>query len=93
MATPARLARRPKTRPAARKAPRRHKAMSTLEKVRQALADYMYSEGCGCCRNHEAHDKAKARLAQLLGAPEFDDKSGYDFSGFRSPRRSADNHQ
>lgn len=88
MATPVRLARRPKARPAASKATPRGKAMTTLEQVRRALADYMYSEGCGCCRNHEAHDKNKARLGELLGVPKFDDDSGYDFSGFRSPRRA-----
>lgn len=25
-----------------------------------AIADYMCSEGCGCCRHQEAHDEAAA---------------------------------
>lgn len=54
--------------------------------IRQALADYIYSEGCSCCRNQEKHDEAKAELANLLRVPSYSDGSGYDFYQFR--RRS-----
>lgn len=52
--------------------------------IRQALADYMSSEGCSCCEDHNKHRNAKAELAKLLNVPEYDDRSGYDFSKFKS---------
>lgn len=55
-----------------------------LDEIRTALADYMWAEGCSCCRNTEKHDEAKKRLAELLDVPTYSDGSGYDFSGFRS---------
>lgn len=58
--------------------------MTKLEKIRQAFADYKYSEGCGCCRNHEAHEKAEARLGELLEVERYPDGSGHDFNPFRS---------
>ena len=50
--------------------------------LRNAVADYMRSEGCSCCRNEEKHDAAKAQLARLLHVPMYDDGSGYDFNKF-----------
>jgi len=50
--------------------------------VRQALADYIRSEGCTCCQNIEEHKKAAKRLAELLDVPPYDDGSGYDFYKF-----------
>lgn len=49
--------------------------------LRQAVADYMQSEGCSCCRgsNHAEH---KAVLAKLLNVPKYSDRSGYDFDKF-----------
>lgn len=58
-----------------------------LARIRQAVADYMASEGCGCCSNAEKHDKHRARLARLLDVPEYTDGSGYDFARFRSRER------
>jgi len=58
-----------------------------LDKVRQAVADYMTSEGCGCCSNAEKHEKHKARLAKLLKVPMYGDGSGYDFNRFRTLER------
>lgn len=55
-------------------------------KLRTAVADYMRSEGCGCCEDHEAHLEHAARLAELLGVPPYADNSGYDFSPFRSQK-------
>jgi hypothetical protein len=52
------------------------------KELRAALADYIASEGCSCCRNIEAHDEAAARLAKLLKVPRYSDGSGYDFYRF-----------
>ncbi len=51
--------------------------------VREALADYMYTEGCSCCRDHTGHEEAAGRLAKLLKVPLYSDSSGYDFQKFR----------
>jgi len=53
-----------------------------LEDVRQAVADYMQSEGCSCCSDRDAHKAAERSLAILLGVPPYDDESGYDFDRF-----------
>ncbi len=57
-----------------------------LKTIRQALADYMMSEGCSCCegRNHDEH---KAVLGKLLKVPMYSDKSGYNFSKFRTEEK------
>ena len=47
--------------------------------LRQAVADYMQSEGCSCCRNVEAHEKHKALLAKLLLRVRGDDDY-FDFN-------------
>lgn len=56
--------------------------MTFKEKIRTALADYMNSEGCGCCEDHKDHDKAEEILAKLLDVPAYKDYSGYDFGKF-----------
>lgn len=56
----------------------------SIKEIRQAVADYMYSEGCSCCRDYDAHEINAARLGKLLKVPMYDDKSGYEFSKFRS---------
>lgn len=53
-------------------------------RIRRAVADYMASEGCGCCQDVEAHRIYEKRLAQLLDVPMYDDKSGYNFSKFKT---------
>ena len=55
-----------------------------LKTIRQAVADYMLSEGCSCCRSIDAHKEHEARLAKLLRVPKYKDGSGYDFGKFRS---------
>lgn len=52
--------------------------------LRTAVADYMSSEGCTCCEDHDAHKKHKERLAHLLDVPKYEDGSGYNFVQFRS---------
>jgi hypothetical protein len=61
------------------------KSMSTiyLEKIRQAVADYIESEGCGCCEK-TTHGKHGEALAMLLAVPKYEDGSGYDFARFRT---------
>lgn len=53
-------------------------------KVRQAVADYMSSEGCSCCSDIDAHDEHEEVLAKLLNVPKYSDGSGYDFSKFKT---------
>jgi len=59
--------------------------MTALDKlIRAAIADYMESEGCSCCRIIDDHEAAKERLAKLLNVPKHADGSGYDFAQFRT---------
>lgn len=51
-------------------------------KLRKAVANYMRSEGCSCCRDTEAHEKHTAVLAKLLDVPAYDDDSGFEFYHF-----------
>lgn len=55
--------------------------------IRRAIADYMVSEGCSCCRDDDGHTKNKARLAKMLNVPKYDDGSGYDFLRFRTKKK------
>lgn len=50
--------------------------------IRQAVADYMYSEGCGCCRDYDAHKLHTERLGKLLKVSKYDDGSGRNFSKY-----------
>jgi hypothetical protein len=47
------------------------------------IADYMRSEGCGCCRG-EDHEKHAAALGKVLKVRKYDDGSGYDFAHYRT---------
>lgn len=51
--------------------------------IRRAVANYMGSEGCGCCGNREAHVTHTEQLAKLLSVPLYNDGSGYDFRRYR----------
>lgn len=57
-----------------------------IKTIRQVIADYMYSEGCGCCRFDDLHKESKAKLAKLLKVPMYKDKSGYNFHKFRTKK-------
>ena len=61
--------------------------MNKLQKIRQAVANYMYSEGCSCCRNIDSHAEAKEILGKLLRIQKFKDKSGYDFYRYVSKEK------
>lgn len=54
------------------------------KKIRTAVADYMGSEGCSCCRDVDGHEVHKAALAKLLNVPKYSDGSGYNFEKFRT---------
>ncbi len=56
------------------------------KQVRQAVADYMSSEGCSCCRDTEAHEQHTSRLAKLLRVQQYADSSGFDFPKYRSKK-------
>jgi hypothetical protein len=65
--------------------PKQNKETSDLRRlVRQAVADYMRSEGCYCCQDRTAHRQHEAKLAKLLHVPMYGDKSGYNFGKFES---------
>jgi len=52
-----------------------------LKQIREAVANYMSSEGCSCCE-HRDHEEHKRVLAKILNVPQYADKSGYDFHRF-----------
>ncbi len=56
-------------------------------RLRQALADYIASEGCSCCQNDVAHHAAEDRLAALLHVPRYGDDSGYAWPTYQTRRR------
>lgn len=53
-----------------------------LDNIRCALAEYMRSEGCSCCRDIEGHDWAANELGNLLDIPKYPDNSGFDYSQY-----------
>jgi hypothetical protein len=54
-----------------------------LDAIRTAVADYMKTEGCGCCQD-ETHRVNTNRLGKLLEAPLYPNGEDYDFTSFRS---------
>lgn len=63
----------------------RNPELTRLRKaLRTAVADYMRSEGCSCCRDSEAHEAHTKALAQLLNVKQYPDGSGYDFGPYRT---------
>lgn len=55
--------------------------IALLKKIREAVANYIRTEGCGCCEGRD-HDEHAAVIAKLLNVPMYSDKSGYDFQKF-----------
>lgn len=51
------------------------------KQLRRAVANYMRSEGCDCCRGHK-HGEYEKRLAKLLDVEKYDDGSGFDFNKY-----------
>ena len=58
-----------------------------ISDLRQAVADYMESEGCSCCQDVDAHKKHKRRLAKMLKVEAYEDGSGFDFSKYRTKEK------
>ncbi len=54
--------------------------------LKEAFADYSYSEGCSCCESAEDHEAALDRIAKLLGYERYSDDSGWDVTA-HSPIR------
>lgn len=50
--------------------------------LRTAVAAYMRSEGCSCCRDYNAHKKNTETLAKLLNVKKYSDGSGYNFTPY-----------
>ncbi len=55
-------------------------------KLREAVANYMSTEGCSCCRDNEGHKQNTEALAKLLKVPKYSDGSGYDFGKFKTKK-------
>lgn len=60
-----------------------------LAAIRTAVANYMRSEGCTCCRDVDEHEKHQDVLGKMLRMKKYDDGSGYDFWRYATPRGSA----
>ena len=58
--------------------------MTNLKKIRQAVADYIRSEGCSCCSDYDLHREHQHILGKLLKVCPYSDGSGYDFSKYRT---------
>lgn len=56
-----------------------------VREVREALKDYVESEGCGCCSNYGKHEEAANKLGELLGFDKYLDDSGYDLTTLPTP--------
>ena len=52
--------------------------------LRTAIANYMSSEGCSCCRDDDKHDEHEEVIAKLLNVKKYEDGSGYYFSRYES---------
>lgn len=48
------------------------------KEIRKAISDYMYSEGCDCCRSSN-HEDNREKIAKLLNIRKNKDGSGYKF--------------
>jgi len=59
-----------------------------LVEIRNAVADYLNTEGCSCCQDRSGHDAAMERIGTLLRIPKYSDGSGYDFSPFTTHERA-----
>lgn len=62
------------------------KAGKFRREVRQAVADYIASEGCSCCEGHD-HKDHKDALGKLLNVKKYSDGSGYDFAAHKKEKK------
>jgi disulfide oxidoreductase YuzD len=61
-----------------------------LIEIRQAVANYMSTEGCGCCVNYESHEEHKSTLGKLLKMKKYIDGSNYDYRKYVSKENQND---
>lgn len=59
-------------------------SIALKDRIRTAVAEYVWSEGCSCCEREE-HKEHKRALAELLGVEQYEDGSGYNFSKYLTP--------
>lgn len=57
------------------------------KEIREAIANYIASEGCGCCADGDKHREHRRILGKLLKVPMYKDKSGYNFSKFVTKKK------
>jgi hypothetical protein len=67
--------------------PVRSTGMVGRDAVRAAVAAYMRSEGCSCCRDNAAHERHTAALGRLLNVRKYKDGSGYDFARYEADNK------
>lgn len=60
-------------------------ATPVLRAIREAVANYMGSEGCSCCQGSD-HVEHEATLAKILRVKPYDDKSGFDFARYATKK-------
>jgi hypothetical protein len=60
--------------------------LSKFAQIRQAVADYMATEGCSCCGDYEQHAIDKIKLGRILRAQRYSDGSGYSFRPFETKK-------
>lgn len=53
------------------------------KQLRTAVANYIASEGCNCCRG-DSHEEHLEVIAKILNVKKYADKSGYDFSKYKT---------
>ena len=63
-----------------------------LETIREAVADYILSEGCSCCEGLDHNADAEV-LAKLLKVEKYSDGSGYDFYKYSPKWKGMDDTQ
>ena len=69
--------------------PQKKRKPRTLAEIRRAVADYIASEGCGCCGNREGHEEARTVLAKLLRVPPHPKQNDWhDFSPYQTKSRT-----
>lgn len=56
-------------------------------KIRTAIAEYKYSEGCSCCRSSN-HEENAEKLAIALNVEKYEDGSGYNWSKYIEQNKS-----
>lgn len=56
------------------------------KKLREAVANYMQSEGCSCCQGDD-HKEHEAIIAKLLGVRKYSDGSWYNFGKYESKNK------